>query len=53
MLYKASDYYAPEHERSMLWNDPALGIEWPLAGEPLLSDKDRKGMPLSEAEVYA
>lgn len=53
VLYKASDYYAPEHERSMLWNDPALGIEWPLAGEPLLSDKDRKGMPLSEAEVYA
>ncbi len=53
VLYKASDYYAPEHERSLLWNDPALAIEWPLAGEPLLSDKDRKGLPLSAAEVFA
>lgn len=53
VLYKASDYYAPEHERSLLWNDPALGIEWPLSGEPLLSDKDRKGLPLSLAEAYA
>jgi len=52
VLYKASDYYAPQHERSLLWNDPALGIEWPLSGEPLLSDKDRKGIPLNEAEVY-
>lgn len=53
VLYKATDYYAPAHERSLLWNDPALGIEWPLAGEPLLSDKDRKGLPLASAEVYA
>jgi dTDP-4-dehydrorhamnose 3,5-epimerase len=53
VLYKASDYYAPEHERSLLWNDPALNIEWPLSGEPLLSDKDRKGLPLADAEVYA
>ncbi|MEW6133749.1 MAG: dTDP-4-dehydrorhamnose 3,5-epimerase [Pseudomonadota bacterium] len=53
VLYKATDYYAPEHERSMLWNDPALGIEWPLFGEPLLSGKDRKGLPLNEAEVFA
>jgi dTDP-4-dehydrorhamnose 3,5-epimerase len=53
VLYKASDYYAPEHERSLLWNDPALNIEWPLAGEPLLSDKDRNGLPLAAAEVYA
>ncbi len=53
VLYKASDYYAPEHERSLLWNDPVLGVEWPLSGEPLLSDKDRKGLPLSLAEVYA
>jgi dTDP-4-dehydrorhamnose 3,5-epimerase len=53
VLYKATDYYAPEHERSLLWNDPALNIEWPLAGEPLLSEKDRKGQPLSVAEVYA
>ncbi len=53
VLYKATDYYAPEHERSLLWNDPALNIEWPLSGEPLLSDKDRKGLPLNLAEVYA
>ena len=52
-LYKTTDYYAPEHERSLLWNDPAIGVEWPLAGEPILSDKDRKGLPLSDAEVYA
>lgn len=53
VLYKATDYYAPEHERSMLWNDPAIGIEWPLSVEPLLSDKDRKGLPLASAEVFA
>jgi len=53
VLYKASDYYAPEHERSLLWNDSALAIAWPLAGEPLLSEKDRKGLPLAETEVYA
>lgn len=53
VLYKATDYYAPEHERSLLWNDSALAIDWPLSGEPLLSEKDRKGLPLAEAEVYA
>ena len=53
VLYKATDYYAPEHERTVLWNDAGLKIDWPLSGEPLLSDKDRKGLPLSEAEVYA
>lgn len=52
-LYKTTDYYAPEHERSLLWNDPAIGVEWPLTVEPILSDKDRKGLPLSAAEVYA
>ncbi|HET9351856.1 MAG TPA: dTDP-4-dehydrorhamnose 3,5-epimerase [Burkholderiales bacterium] len=51
--YKATDFYAPEHERSLLWNDPALAIAWPLAGaEPRLSDKDRRGTPLAAAEVY-
>jgi dTDP-4-dehydrorhamnose 3,5-epimerase len=50
--YKTTDYYAPEHERSVLWNDPALAIPWPLAGEPLLSDKDRRGRPFAESEVY-
>jgi dTDP-4-dehydrorhamnose 3,5-epimerase len=53
VLYKATDYYAPEHERSILWNDPAIGVDWPLAGEPLLSEKDRKGVLLSDSEVYA
>ncbi len=51
-LYKTTDYYAPEHERCVLWNDPALGVEWPLAGEPLLSAKDRAGVRLGDAEVY-
>jgi dTDP-4-dehydrorhamnose 3,5-epimerase len=54
ILYKATDYYAPQWERSLLWNDPALGIAWPLVnGEsPILSEKDGKGARLSEAEVY-
>lgn len=54
VLYKATDYYAPQWERSLLWNDPALGIQWPLAqgGEPLLSEKDRNAAPLASAEVY-
>ena len=53
VLYKVTDYYAPEHERTLLWNDPALGIPWPLAGEPLMADKDRRGLPLASAETYA
>lgn len=52
-LYKTTDYYAPEYERSILWNDPAIGIQWPVAGEPLLSNKDKVGKLLSEAEVFA
>ena len=54
-LYKATDYYAPEHERSIAWNDPAIGIDWPLARHgidfPLLSPKDRAGLPLAQAEL--
>ena len=53
VLYKTTDYYAPEHERTLLWNDPALAIAWPLAGEPVLSDKDRRGTPLASAETFA
>ena len=53
-LYKTTDYYAPEHERSLLWNDPALGIEWPLEGrEPVLKPKDAAGTPLAKAETFS
>ena len=51
VLYKTTDYYAPQHERTILWNDPALGIRWPLQGEPILADKDRRGTPLQHAEL--
>ena len=53
--YKCTDYYAPEHERSLLWNDPVLGIDWPELGPeyPILSAKDRAGMRLAEAEVFS
>jgi dTDP-4-dehydrorhamnose 3,5-epimerase len=52
LLYKTTDYWAPQHERTLLWNDPDLGIAWPLAGEPILAAKDREGKRLSEAEVF-
>ncbi len=53
-VYKCSDYYAPEAERSLLWNDPDIAIDWPLAdgATPLLSSKDAAGKRLTEAEVY-
>lgn len=54
-LYKTTDYWMPEHERCILWNDPAIGIDWqlPAAAAPSLSDKDRLGKLLAEAEVFA
>jgi dTDP-4-dehydrorhamnose 3,5-epimerase len=52
-LYKTTDYYAPEFERSLLWNDPALAIDWPLAGAPLLSVKDKAGVHLAQADNFA
>lgn len=53
VLYKATDYYAPEHERSLLWNDPRVGVEWPLDGiEPVLSSKDAAGLPLDACELF-
>ena len=52
VLYKTTEFYAPECERSLLWNDPQLAIAWPLSGEPLLSQKDRTGLPLGEAELF-
>ena len=51
-LYKTTDYWAPEFERSLAWNDPALAITWPLAGEPVLSAKDRVGLPFAQSETY-
>lgn len=51
-LYKTTDYYAPEFERSILWNDPALNIQWPLDMEPVLSGKDQRATAFSESEVF-
>ena len=54
VAYKATDYYAPEWERTLLWNDPTLNIPWPIppGEQPILSPKDRQGVPITEAEVY-
>ncbi|MFU2487429.1 dTDP-4-dehydrorhamnose 3,5-epimerase [Thauera sp. WH-1] len=51
-LYKTTDYYAPEHERCIAWDDPDIGIDWPLQSPPVLSAKDAQGGRLAEAEVY-
>ena len=50
--YKTTDYWAPLHERCIIWNDRDLGVPWPLKGEPVLSQKDRAGLSLKEAEVF-
>ena len=51
-LYKTTDYYAPQYERCIRWDDPAIGIEWPILQVPILSGKDQLGLALSEAEVF-
>jgi dTDP-4-dehydrorhamnose 3,5-epimerase len=51
-FYKCTDFYAPEHERTLRWDDPKLGIQWPLKGAPLLSDKDRQGKLLADADCF-
>lgn len=51
--YKTTDYYAPQFERCILWNDPAIGIDWQLNTEPTLSAKDMLGLPLAQAPVFA
>ena len=52
VLYKTTDYYAPRHERTLLWSDPAVGIRWPLEGQPILNAKDAAGVLLKQAEVF-
>jgi len=51
-LYKATDYYAPEHERTLAWNDPDLRINWELKNEPIVSAKDQRGVLLRDAECF-
>jgi len=51
-LYKTTNYYALEHERCLIWNDPTVGVNWPIDFVPTLSAKDDKGMPFAEAEVF-
>jgi dTDP-4-dehydrorhamnose 3,5-epimerase len=52
VLYKTTDYYAPEHERCLFWNDPEIGIHWPIEREPVLSTRDRSGFSIAQAEVF-
>jgi dTDP-4-dehydrorhamnose 3,5-epimerase len=52
VLYKATDLYAPEQERTIVWNDPQLNIDWQLDGEPLISAKDQRGLPFQQAETF-
>ena len=52
VLYKTTDYYAPEHERCIAWNDSTISIQWPLMAEPSLSAKDQKGLALRDAETF-
>ncbi|MDN4036957.1 dTDP-4-dehydrorhamnose 3,5-epimerase [Massilia sp. YIM B02443] len=52
-LYKTAGYWSPAHERTLLWNDPALAIDWPLPCAPILSARDLAGTPLAQAEVFA
>jgi dTDP-4-dehydrorhamnose 3,5-epimerase len=51
-LYKTTDYWYPEHERSLLWNDPEIGVQWPIDFAPQLAAKDQAGKLLTQAEVF-
>jgi dTDP-4-dehydrorhamnose 3,5-epimerase len=53
VIYKVTDYWAPEHERTLAWDDPRLAIPWPIDGTPILSAKDARGATLDTAEVFA
>jgi dTDP-4-dehydrorhamnose 3,5-epimerase len=52
VLYKATDFYAPESERTLAWNDPQVNIEWPMEGQPIVSAKDQRGLALADAELF-
>jgi dTDP-4-dehydrorhamnose 3,5-epimerase len=52
VIYKTTDFYAPQHERCIVWNDPTLGIDWPIEGRPILSPKDADGASFSQAELF-
>ena len=52
MIYKVTEYYSPEHDRAIRWDDPDIGIEWPVEGAPLLSEKDANAPYLRDAEVF-
>lgn len=52
VVYNATDYYSPEHERCILWSDDELSINWPLDGTPIISEKDEKGTSFRDADVY-
>jgi dTDP-4-dehydrorhamnose 3,5-epimerase len=52
-LYKTTDYYAPQHERCLKWDDPTIAIDWPLQAEPILSEKDNKGLSFEDASKFA
>ena len=52
VIYKTTDYYAPASERTIRWDDPALGIVWPMSGEPVLSAKDAAGLAMADAECF-
>lgn len=53
VLYKTTDFYAPEHERCIAWDDPTIAVSWPLQGKPSLSPKDMQGLALGDAETFA
>lgn len=53
VLYKTTDYWSPEHERCIKWNDASLGITWPIDGTPIVSEKDARGTTLLDAEIYS
>jgi dTDP-4-dehydrorhamnose 3,5-epimerase len=52
IIYKLDDFWSPPHERTLAWDDAEVGVRWPLQGEPVLSDKDRRGAPLHAAELF-